>query len=268
MKIIEWNINHRLNYSNMPMPTWVAEEIKNQQSDIAIITECSNRISNWKEVCLDAFNSDKYLLFSSNNDQVHKNDVSIAVNREKIEVISYSSFLSEDHRAPDNLKLKCQMKNTDKLFTVVGLRIHAVNITDEQKINQFQLVLKSVTEKNAIIAGDFNCNRRSFMDKHKWNISKIDKIIGKDYVRKTPEGASWARDVDSQHKCCFALDHFIVKGISNFEVKPYYRSFVEREPKIYKWGTHFQNEYGYDKIENQIPAPYPDHAILCAEFSF
>lgn len=86
-------------------------------------------------------------------------------------------------------------------------------------------------------------------------------------LRKTPSGTSGARDVDSQHNYCFALDHFIVKGISTFKVKPYYRSFVEREHEIYKWGTDFQSKDGWDKPENQIPAPYPDHAILSAEFS-
>ncbi|MDE5804137.1 MAG: endonuclease/exonuclease/phosphatase family protein [Lachnospiraceae bacterium] len=268
LKIIEWNINHRLGHSRMPMPIWVAEEIRNQHSDIAIITECSKRTSNWKKVCSDAFNSDKYLLLSSNNDQVGNNDVIIAVNREKIEVISYFSFLAKGHTAPDNLILKCQVKNSDELFTIVGLRIHAMNISDKEKLNQFQLVLGSIPDGNVIIAGDFNCNRRSFVDKDRWNITAIDNIIRDSYIRKTPEGASWARDVNSQDDYCFALDHFIVKGISDFEVKPYYRSFVNREPKIYKWGTNFQTKYGWEKPENQIPAPYPDHAILSAEFSF
>lgn len=122
---MEWNINHRLGFSNMPMPTWVVEEIEEQQSDIAIITECSNRIPNWKKVSSEAFNPNKYLLFSSNNDQVNNNDVIIAVNRMEFEVISYTSFLAKDHTAPDNLILKCKERNTNRLFTIVGLRIHA-----------------------------------------------------------------------------------------------------------------------------------------------
>lgn len=266
LKIIEWNINHRLGYSKKPMPIWVAEEIKNQQPDIAIITECSIRVPNWKEVRSDAFGLDKYWLFSSNNNQVNNNDVVIAVNSQKIDVISHSSFLAKDHTAPDHLQLKCQMKGTGNLFTIVGLRIHAMDISDKDKMNQLQLVLNSISEETVIIAGDFNCNRRSFIENGRWNIATIDKLIKSSYIRKTPEGASWARDVDSQDTYCFALDHFLVKGIRDFEIKPYYRSFVNREPDIYKWGKDFQAQCNWDK--NQVPSPYPDHAILIAEFSF
>ena len=44
MRIIEWNINHRLGYSKNEMPPWVINKIKDK-ADITILTECSNRVS-------------------------------------------------------------------------------------------------------------------------------------------------------------------------------------------------------------------------------
>ena len=267
MRIIEWNINHRLGYSKNEMPPWVINKIKGK-ADITILTECSNRVSNWQKVLCESFlDSRRYLIFSSNNDCVNNNDVTIVVNKESVEVISMYSLVAKGHNAPDHLQLKCKSMETGKLFTLVGLRIHAMNITDDQKQNQFKLVLDSISnEECVIIAGDFNCNRRCYIDKGKWNLQKIDEIIKDDYRRETPSGASWAKDVPSDNKYCFALDHFIVKGIRKFNVEPYDRSFVKYEPKIYKWGTNFQADYGWDKPENTVRDPYPDHAILSAEF--
>lgn len=268
LRIVEWNINHRLGSSKAAMPNWVTEEIQDKNAHIYIFTECSCRVSNWKELCEATFDSRKYLLFSSNNDQVGNNDVVIVVNKEFIEVISVHSLVAEGHKAPDHLQLNCRSKNTGKLFTVVGLRIHAMDISDEEKREQLKVVMQHITEEQSvIIAGDFNCNRRSFVDIAKWNINAIDDIVSEEYNRITPEGASWARDVSTEDKYCFALDHFLVKGIKDFNVHPYDRKFVKREHNIYKWGTDFQARYGWDKPENTVPAPYPDHAILSADFS-
>lgn len=82
------------------------------------------------------------------------------------------------------MKLKCQMKDTGKFFTIVGLRIHAMNISNEDKRNQFQFVLEDLLEEKIIIAGDFNCNRRSFDEEGKWHIAAIDNIIGDNYIKK------------------------------------------------------------------------------------
>ena len=145
MKIMEWNINHRLGISNVDMPTWVAKEIKEKQkADITIITECCNRIPNWKNDFLDAFDKHTYLTFSSNNDQVGNNDVTILINKENINVISAYSFLAEGHSAPDHLQLNCRTKDTNKEFTIVGLRIHTMNISDIEKRKQFCLVLDNL----------------------------------------------------------------------------------------------------------------------------
>ena len=143
IKIVEWNVNHRLGYSKTNMPIWVIEEMKGKQADVLIFTECSSRVPNWEKVCKESLKADKYLLFSSNNDQVNNNDITIAVNKEKIDVVSVQSLLAKDHEAPDHLQLNCKLKNHKK-FTVVGMRIHAMEISDDEKIKQFKKVLSHI----------------------------------------------------------------------------------------------------------------------------
>ena len=269
IKVVEWNINHRLGYSGRSMPNWITEEIKSKHADVIIFTECSRRVSNWEKLCKETFKTDKYLLFSSNNDQVNNNDITIIINKEKLDVVSVNSLISEGHAAPDHLQLRCKKKSSNKMFSIVGMRIHASNISDAEKRKQFMKVLYHLSEEEiAIIAGDFNCNRRSYTDNNSWNLKAIDDIIKNSFDRVTPEGASWARDVSSDDNYCFALDHFLIKGISDFCIYPYDRSFVKYDSTIYKWGTNFQAEYGWEKSENKVPDPYPDHAILSADFSF
>ena len=267
MKIIEWNINHRLGYSKAKMPEWVADVIRKKDADIVILTECSNRVPNWKIEKDKAFDSNKYLVFTSNNNQGKQNDVTIAIKKQKIEVLYSKSFFLVGYNAPDHLQLKCRCKENNQEFTVVGMRIHAMKISDKQKYKQFDMVINELKEeRKVIIAGDFNNNRRNYCEKDKWNLKEIDEHLNGEYIRITPEGASIYRDVDTKDAHCFAEDHFFVKGIKDIAVKPYDRTFVDKDKAIYKWGTDFQTRYGWEKSENQISDPYPDHAILEAEF--
>lgn len=158
--VIEWNINHRLGYSKLNMPMWVANVISKEEADIVILTECSYRVKNWPIVKNTAFNKDKYTIFESNNDQGWTNDVVIAVNKKKLNVLYAKSYFSYDHSTPDHLEVKCKCKETGKEFVVVGMRIHADHITDKEKEEEFKLVLNGIrNEENVIIGGDFNNNR-------------------------------------------------------------------------------------------------------------
>ena len=48
---------------------------------------------------------------------------------------------------------------------IVGVRIHAINISNQQKREEFNAVLKSVKyDENVMIVGDFNNYRRGFYD--------------------------------------------------------------------------------------------------------
>ena len=263
IKIIEWNLNHRLNYGKVATPGWVAEIISTYDADIAVLTECCNRVPNWEVAKSKAFPKEKYYTFSSNNNQANNNDVIIAIKKEKIEVLSINSLFSEEHKAPDHLQIKCKLKKSNKIFVIAGIRIHAAEIKDYEKIDQFQLVLNELeNESSVIIVGDFNCNRRSFTNTDSWNLNKIDNIINKKYIRVTPTGSSWARDVSTNDEHCFALDHFLLKGISAITLNDYDRSFVKKNVIVYKWGKDFQTKCGWQNEENNISAPYPDHAIL------
>lgn len=269
LRILEWNINHRLGCSKVNMPEWVADVIRRKDADVVILTECCNRIPNWETEKNKAFDPNKYLVFTSNNNQGNQNDVAIAIQKEKIEVLYSKSFFSDGHNAPDHLQLKCKWKENGQMFTVVGMRIHAMKISDEQKYKQFDVVINELKEeKIVIIGGDFNNNRRSYCEKGKWNLKEIDEHLNGEYTRITPEGSSIYRDVDTKDDYCFAEDHFFVKGIKSIVVKPYDRKFVDKDKDIYKWGSDFQARYGWEKPESKISDPYPDHAILEAEFTF
>lgn len=268
LKIIEWNINHRLGYSKRNMPEWVAEVIKEKDADIIILTECCDRVINWETEKKKAFDLNKYIVFTSNNDQGGNNDVTIAIKKEKIEVLYSKSFYAYGHNAPDHLQLKCRYRENGRIFIVVGMRIHAMNISDKQKFNQLDMVINELKEEDiVIIGGDFNNNRRDYSEIGKWNLKEIDKHLNGEYIRITPEGSSVYRDVDTDDDYCFAEDHFFVKGIKNIVVKAYDRKFTYKDKNIYKWDSDFQTQYGWEKPENKISDPYPDHAILEARFS-
>lgn len=48
MKIIGWNINHRLGYAKANMPTWVKDVIQEKSADIIVLTETSFKVPNWE----------------------------------------------------------------------------------------------------------------------------------------------------------------------------------------------------------------------------
>lgn len=261
----EWNINHRNGTSNKGMPEWVIEYLLKQDYDIIILTECSEKVSNWVQERKRL--EEKYYVFSSSNYQIGQNDITIAIKKGNISVISTQSFFSNSYNVPNHLEVRCKCKETGKLFSVVGMRIRTVD-SDEEKCIAFQLVLSSIRDVDrVIIGGDFNNYRRSCPPR-RWNIEKLYEISENEgFIVYTPDGASFGRDVKTDDKRCFALDHFILKGISidKKELK-YKRDFTEIDSSIYKWGRHFQAEWNWDNPGNSIEDPYPDHAILEGTF--
>ena len=61
LKIMEWNINQRMNYSGKNMPNWIADVITNEAADIIALTEVYKG-NNWENVKTAAFNSN-YVVF-------------------------------------------------------------------------------------------------------------------------------------------------------------------------------------------------------------
>jgi endonuclease/exonuclease/phosphatase family metal-dependent hydrolase len=281
--IMEWNVNQRLDFSKKDMPVWIADVIKEKEkkADIVILTELFKE-RNWPEVKTRAFGTDYYVFESQN--QGEQNDVAIAISKFKLDVIYAKTYFSSDHSAsdhsaPDHLEVMCRVKGTDKEFLVVGMRVHAM-ITDEKKEKELKLVLDAIKdEKVVIIGGDFNNNRRGYDAPERWHIKRLDEIIScYGFKRKTPDGSSIyqesksvdVKDNKSTEKYEFAEDHFLIKGIEsdNFNLNPYDRAFCAKDRGVYKWRNDFNNyndKKGSDVLQSVAP-PYPDHAILSADF--
>lgn len=266
MKIIEWNINHRLGYSKKDMPEWVKEVVQNKEADIIILTETSFKVPNWEVEYQKLVDREKYYVFCSNNTQVANNEVTIAIKKNIFDVAYVKNFFSNGHTYPDHLEVSCTHKETKKKLVIIGMRIHAIEITDKQKKCEFETVLKSIEdEENVIIAGDFNNYRRGFQN-CEWCLTKVNELA-KSYCFDmfTPPKGSIYQDNEGDYS--FPEDHIFVKGnsIKIDKLYDYDRNFTEKSADIYPWGTDFQQYKGNKKYDN-IDDPFPDHAIIEADF--
>ncbi|MCR5517443.1 MAG: endonuclease/exonuclease/phosphatase family protein [Lachnospiraceae bacterium] len=271
MKIIEWNINHRFGYSNTNMPTWVKKEIQ-KNADIIVLTETSFKVPNWEIEYKDFFDRREYYVFCSNNTDVGNNEVTIAIKKEFFSIEYVKSFLSEGHKYPDHLEVHCIHKETNKKIVIIGMRIHSVEITDKQKIEEFESVLKSVDcEETVMIVGDFNNNRRGYKNNNGWCLDKVQQLAKKHgFSIYTPAGGSIYENNDGDYS--FPEDHILIKGqfLSITKLYDYDRTFVAQDEGVYKWGKNFQKYKGKDQngknIYDHICDPFPDHAIIEADF--
>ena len=270
MKVIEWNINHRYGHSKKKMPKWIKDVIDEEKATIIVLTEASFKIPNWEDEYRNLFDRNKYYVFCSNNTAVGNNEVTIAIEKDCFNIEYIKSYLSEGHLYPDHLEVHCIHKITKKKFVVVGVRIHAMNISNQQKREEFNTVLESVRyDENVMIVGDFNNYRRGFDDSY-WCLSKIDELVTKEgFSMYTPQGGSIYKDNDGAYS--FPEDHIFIKGQLNINTCKYERSlFTNRDTTVYKWKTDFQKYRGKDKngeyLYDNIDDPFPDHAIIEADF--
>lgn len=266
MKVIEWNINHRYGHSKKKMPKWIKDVIDEEKDTIIVLTEASFKIPNWEDEYRNLFDHNKYYVFCSNNTAVGNNEVTIAIEKDCFNIEYIKSYLSEGHLYPDHLEVHCIHKITKKKFVVVGVRIHAMNISNQQKREEFNTVLESVKyDENVMIVGDFNNYRRGFDDSY-WCLSKIDKLATKEgFSMYTPQGGSIYKDNDGAYS--FPEDHIFIKGQLNINTCKYERSlFTNRDTTVYKWKTDFQKYRGKDKngeyLYDNIDDSFPDHAII------
>lgn len=96
-------------------------------------------------------------VFCSNNTAVGNNEVTIAIKKDCFHIEYIKSYLSEGHQYSDHIEVHCIHKITKKKFVVVGVRIHAMNISNQQKREEFNTILESVKyDENVMIVGDFN----------------------------------------------------------------------------------------------------------------
>ena len=266
MKVIEWNINHRYGHSKKKMPKWIKDVIDEEKATIIVLTETSFKIPNWEDEYRNLFDRNDYYVFCSNNTAVGNNEVTIAIKKDCFNIEYIKSYLSEGHQYPDHLEVHCIHKITKKKFVVVGVRIHAMNISNQQKREEFNTVLESVKyDENVMIVGDFNNYRRGFDDSY-WCLSKIDELATKEgFSMYTSQGGSIYKDNDGAYS--FPEDHIFIKGQLNINTCKYERSlFTNRDATVYKWKTDFQKYRGKDKngeyLYDNIDDPFPDHAII------
>jgi len=266
MKVIEWNINHRYGHSKKKMPKWIKDVIDEEKATIIVLTETSFKIPNWEDEYRNLFDRNKYYVFCSNNTAVGNNEVTITIEKDCFNIEYIKSYLSEGHLYPDHLEVHCIHKITKKKFVVVGVRIHAMNISNQQKREEFNTVLESVKyDENVMIVGDFNNYRRGFDDSY-WCLSKIDELATKEgFSMYTPQGGSIYKDNDGAYS--FPEDHIFIKGQLNINICKYERSlFTNRDTTVYKWKTDFQKYRGKDKngeyLYDNIDDSFPDHAII------
>ncbi len=266
LKIVEWNINQRMNYSGKNMPNWIADVIAKEDADIIALTEVYKG-NNWNEVKTAAFNSN-YVVFETSNNTAGQNDIAIAININKLNVIYAKTYYPGTLGIPDCLEVKCKSKDTDKEFIFICIRIHASveNKTKRQELNHVMSVVEN--EDTVIVCGDFNNYRRGCVD-NIWCLNEVSKICKeKNFVVKTPDGSSIYQESPVNIDYEFPEDHFLLKGINenDFTLFPYDRDFVENYRIIYKWNKDFQVCLGKDKsgknIYDSVPTPFPDHAIL------
>ena len=266
LKIMEWNINQRMNYSNTNMPNWIATVIINEAADIIALTEVYKG-NNWNEVKTAAFNSN-YVVFETSNNTAGQNDIAVAININKLNVIYAKTYYPGTLGIPDCLEVKCKSKETDKEFIFICIRIHS-SVSDDIKCQELNHVMSVVeNEDTVIVCGDFNNYRRGFVN-DTWCLNKVSEICKeKNFVIKTPDGSSIYQESTENTDYEFPEDHFLLKGIDekNFTLCQYDRNFVKNDTVIYKWGKDFQEFLGKDKsgknMYDSVSPPFPDHAIL------
>lgn len=265
LRVMEWNLNQRLNYAKSNMPDWIADVIVESGADLIALTEVYTG-NNWQQIKEKAFPA-HYPVFETSNQHVGQNDVVIAVNGNRLDVLHSQSFVPDRAGIPDHLEIKCRDKVTGTEFLFACIRIHA-SVSDAQKIREFTYILDATKDEKAVIlCGDFNNNRRGFQAADRWNLLTMDKMIRPySLLRSTPPGSSIYGESRGNPDYEFAEDHFLTKGIGSMERVAYDRSFVIRDKTAYKWGKDFQIYLGKDiygkNIYESVSPPFPDHAIL------
>lgn len=211
IKIMEWNINQRMNYAGRDMPNWIADVIANEEADLISLTEVYKG-NNWECVKASAFNSN-YVVFETSNNLARQNEVAIAINRNKLEVIYAKTYYPGTEGIPDYLEVKCRDRENRMEFVFICVRIHAL-VNDEIKRKEFEHIM-TVSKDNdtVIVCGDFNNYRRGFVN-NKWCLTEIGSICKKyDFIVKTPDGSSIYEESPDDVAYEFAEDHFLLKGI-------------------------------------------------------
>lgn len=261
LKVMEWNINQRSGFckGSQTIPSFVGEEIKEQNADVVVLTEFY-KAKNWDKFISDTFSS--YHVFYTMNPN-NQNDVLIAIeNTHKITHVEY--LYSEDGNDNPNY-LRVDMIVGGIEFCVIGVRIRVKDTTKgdyKWRKKQFDLISKLVDTTNKanipkrfVILGDFNNSRiLETKEAYKGKLTEFYNyhLIGTEFekigleVRTPKEGFSWGGYIKN--------DHIVVTKNINVLCCDYCWKFTEKH-EVYK------------VKEKHIPIGYPDHAILTAKIA-
>ena len=262
-KLLIWNINQRAGYGKPFYPKLVLNSF-DTELDIIIFTEFYKQ-SDWE----NTFSNDKYLFETSNNGDNH-NEILIAYNREKYSKIGdkYTWKSDYDKDSPDYLDI-CLKDNFGNIFVVVGTRI-LVNYYDYNDANtlnkemeararqgkKFINRINTLLKKYKIIGGgDFNVGRRNNQNEY-WSKSVFEGYLSDKINIVMPEGVSHQVYKGTEYAGC--PDLIFYSNEIDVDVYPYNWNFVKDCKDIYVDG----------KFTKEIPAPYPDHAQIIANFNF
>lgn len=262
-KLLIWNINQRAGSGESLYPKFVLDCL-NKEFDIIIFTEFYKH-DDWKEF----FVNEKYLFETSDNGNKH-NEIMIAYNKEKYSKIGNKHTWKSDYNKdlPDYLDI-CLKDNYGHTFMVVGTRI-LVNYYDYKDANSLNKEMKArarqgkkivdrineLNEKNYKIVGggDFNVGRRNNQNEY-WNRLIFEEKLTNMINVVIPKGVSHQAHKGDEYAGC--PDLLIYSDEMSVYYYPYSWDFVNDCKKVYVDGA----------FTREIPAPYPDHAQIIANFS-
>ena len=253
--VIGWNINQRSGVGGVGIPKFVAEEIKDQNADIVVLTEfyfCKNADAFLKETFVD-----RGFSYSTTRNR-NTNEVVVAWRDSCFTEVGVDrAVTTKDNNVPNFLRVDLEGLDGE-ITSVIGTRVRIVEYERRQEALRF-ILAKAHGSNPIIMIGDFNnCRRETTVPE--WSLQVIDSILAESgFLRYTPKGQSIYEEVSSRgYAYEFAEDHIMVRGMQ-VEIEDYDREFVHRATREqYPWGKNFQSGNHQQKIR----PGFPDHAIV------
>lgn len=276
LKIMEWNIHQQgRQYKNRrsrdgEIPLWILDEIP-EDVNIVVFTEFNSHAQNIQQ--FDNLLIEKGFCFSRTNYScAWANDILIAVRGEdiKIKSTSYVKAYSDMPNVtlnidwdniPENLRLDIRVGNKD--IHLWGIRIKDLNSDYKKRKVEMETLMNWLQEieDSCIMVGDFNNLRENTTERH-WSLTILDKLLGSEFKRVTPEsnhswGVGWFKN-DNFFDGYIKNDHLVCSNVIKAIAEPYKWDYLPR-------CNYNLEELNWGKQKLNIPLGEPDHGILIVE---
>lgn len=280
LKLMEWNIHQQGRHWNGKnkksgdgsIPLWIVDKIPDDRNAV-VFTEFNSHADNVEEFYMKL--EEKHFQYSSTNYKCGwSNDVLIAIRGDDICVESISSVkaypdLSNTNininydTIPENLRIDARIN--ERLVHIWGIRIKDLKSSYSKRKTEMKMLMEWVNFVDGIniIVGDFNNLRENTLEKD-WNISELDKLLGENYRRKTPENHSWGVAIkeDEYYFDGYIKNDHLIYSNSN--------DIYDAKVELYNWDFLDKCNYSicepkYGKSQLNIPVGEPDHGILLGE---